>query len=217
MKKLFMMFAIPFLGFACSPSTTDNAQPTNTNVTANQDTMNSETMDHSKMDHSSMNHKMESAPNAASAPYDLQFLDTMMAHHQGAVEMAKMIDSRTQNAELKTFGAQIIADQSKEIAQMKAWRAKWFAGKPSAMNMEMPGMADSMKMDMAKLSAAKDGDFDLAFVQMMIPHHDGAVEMSKEALAKAQHPEIKTLSNQIIKVQQEEIKMMQNWEKAWDK
>ena len=175
-------------------------------------------MNHDAMNHSGMNHaNMKSSPNAASAPYDLQFLDTMMAHHQGAVEMAKMIDGKTQNAELRKFGAQIVADQQKEIAQMKSWRQKWFAAKPLAMNMEMPGMADSMKMDMAKLSAARNADFDRLFVEMMIPHHQGAVEMSQDALAKAGHPEIKTLSQQIIKAQQAEIKMMQGWKTAWAK
>ena len=208
MKRLFVLLAVPFLGLACSP-TTDN----NTSLQGNNSAMNHDTMNHSEMNHADM----KSSPNAASAPYDLQFLDTMMAHHQGAVEMAKMIDSRTKNAELKKFGAQIIADQEKEIAQMKAWREKWFAGKPPAMNMEMRGMANSMKMDMSKLSAAKDAEFDLAFVEMMIPHHDGAVEMSKEALEKAKQPEIKTLSNQIIKAQQAEIKMMQGWKTAWAK
>lgn len=208
MKRLLVLLAVPFLGFACSPSADSNTSRATTSSAMNHDTMN----------HSEMNHAdMKSAPNAASAPYDLQFLDTMMAHHQGAVEMAKMIDSRTKNAELKKFGAQIIADQEKEIGQMKAWREKWFAGKPSAMNMEMRGMADSMKMDMSKLSDAKDAEFDRLFVEMMIPHHHGAVEMSEDALAKAQHPEIKTLSNQIIKAQQAEIKMMQNWKTAWAK
>jgi uncharacterized protein (DUF305 family) len=166
------------------------------------------------MDHGAMNHgDMKSSPDAASAPYDLQFLDTMAAHHEGAVEMAKMVEGRTQNPEMKKFAAQIIADQNKEIAQMKDWRGKWYAGKPAAINMEMPGMADSMKMDMGRLAAAKDRSFDLMFVEMMIPHHAGAITMSKEALAKAEHSEIKTLAAQIIKAQEAEIKMMEGWGK----
>jgi uncharacterized protein (DUF305 family) len=213
MKKLFVLLAVPFLGFGCSPG-----PDSNTNSTVNPDTTSQNQTGHNAMNHTGMEHaNMKSAPNAASAPYDLQFLDTMTAHHQGAIEMAKMIDGKTKNAELKKFGAQVIADQEKEIAQMKAWREKWYAGKPSALNMEMPGMAESMKMDMAQLTAAKDKEFDLAFVEMMILHHDGAIEMSKDALKKSQHPEIKTLSNQIIKAQQGEIKMMQGWKTAWAK
>jgi uncharacterized protein (DUF305 family) len=164
---------------------------------------------------------MKSSPNAASQPYDLQFLDTMSAHHQSAIDMAKMVDSKSNNAELKAFAAKIIADQNKEIAQMKDWREKWYAGKPMAMNMEMPGMNDSMKMmmggEMKKMEAATGKDFDIHFLDMMTPHHQGATTMAKEALTKAEHPEIKTLANQIIKAQEAEIKMMADWKAKWSK
>lgn len=210
------------IGAACNQNATGsntavNHNGMNHNMT-NSNSMNMNGMDHSKMDHNSMNHsEMKSDANAASAPYDLQFIDTMIHHHQGAVDMAKIIDGKTQNAELIKFGKQIVADQEKEIAQMKEWREKWFKGAPRAMNMEMPGMADSMKMDMSKLSNSKDKAFDLAFIEMMIPHHDGAVEMAKEALTKSEKPEIKTLANQIIKAQEAEIKMMNEWKTKWSK
>jgi uncharacterized protein (DUF305 family) len=90
---------------------------------------NNQGMDHSPMDHS----EMKSSPNAASAPYDLQFIDTMIAHHQGAVEMAKPAVGKANHAELKTLAQNIVADQEKEIANMKKWRDEWFSGnrKPS--------------------------------------------------------------------------------------
>ena len=55
------------------------------------------------------------------------------------------------------------------------------------------------------------------FLDMMTPHHAGAVVMAKEALTKAEHPEIKTLANQIIKSQEAEIKQMAVWKAAWSK
>jgi uncharacterized protein (DUF305 family) len=191
--------------------------------------MNMNGMNHNSMpmnanhDMSNMKHmsEMKSDPNAASAPYDLQFIDTMTHHHQGAIEMAEMALKKSSNAELKTFAQKIIDDQKKEIAQMKEWREKWYAGKPAAMNMEMPGMGDSMKMmmgdGMKKMEAATGKDFDNHFLDMMTPHHAGAVVMSKEALTKAEHPEIKTLANQIIKAQEAEIKMMVDWKAKWAK
>lgn len=163
-----------------------------------------------------MNHsEMKSDPNAASQPYDLQFLDTMTHHHQGAVEMAKMVLSKSSNEELKKFAQNIITDQNKEVAQMKDWREKWYAGKPASLNMEMGGMADSMKMmsgdGMKKLEGMMNKDFDAMFIAMMIPHHEGAIKMSKDALNKAEHAEIKTLAAAIIKAQEAEIKMMADW------
>lgn len=100
---------------------------------------------------------------------------------------------------------------------MKEWRGKWYAGKPRAMNMEMPGMADSMKMDMNKLTNSKDKEFDLAFVEMMIPHHAGATTMAKEALTKAEHQELKTLAGNITKEQEAEIAQMKVWQSEWAK
>lgn len=185
-----------------------NSAPVNSNGNSDHSTM-----DHSKMDHSTM----KSSPDAANAPYDLQFIDTMIAHHEGAVEMAKMVESRTQRAELRAFANKVIADQNKEIGQMKQWREKWYAGAPAALNMQMPGMEDSMKMDMNGLAAAKDKDFDLMFNEMMIPHHAGAITMSKDVLAKGEHAELKTLATNIIKEQQAEIAQMEVWKSEWAK
>ena len=199
-----------------SNSMNHNAMVKNSNSSTNMNGMDHNSMpmnSNGSMDHS----QMKSDPNAASQPYDLQFIDTMTAHHKGAVDMAKMVDGKTTNPDIKKFAGQIIADQEKEIAQMKDWREKWFAGKPSAMNMDMPGMMDSMKMDMAKLSSAKDKDFDLAFIDMMTPHHAGAVLMAKEALQKSEKAEIKTLAGQVIKAQEAEIKMMADWKAKWTK
>ena len=164
---------------------------------------------------------MHTSPNAASAPYDLQFIDTMTHHHQGAVDMAKMALQKTQNAELKKFAEKIISDQTREITRMKEWRDKWYQGKPAAMNMEMSGMMDSMKMmmgdEMKKMEAATGREFDIHFLEMMTPHHAGAVTMAKEALQKAEHPEIKTLASNIIKAQEAEIKQMADWKAKWSK
>jgi uncharacterized protein (DUF305 family) len=231
--NLVLTGALALLGAACQPTETvrtnsaANQSAANGNSTINANSMSgNQAMNHNSMtmdEHANMSgmSDMKSSPNAASAPYDLQFLDTMSHHHQGAVDMAKAAVEKAQHPELKAFAQKIIVDQNKEIAQMKDWREKWFAGKPAAMNMEMSGMTDSMKMmsgdGMKRLEAATGNDFDLMFVEMMTPHHDGAVVMSKEALQKAEHPEIKLLANQIIKAQEAEIKKMADWKKAWSK
>jgi uncharacterized protein (DUF305 family) len=202
-----------------------NSMPMNSNaMNGNEAAMNHNSMPMNSADHdmSQMHHSgMQSSPNAASQPYDLQFIDTMTHHHQGAIEMAEMALKKSQNPELKTFAQKIIDDQKKEISQMKDWREKWYAGKPAAMNMEMPGMGDSMKMmmgeGMKKMEAMSGKDFDVHFLDMMTPHHAGAVTMAQEALQRAEHPEIKTLANQIIREQEKEIKQMADWKSKWSK
>ena len=237
MKTLILLTFLSVAGFVLAGcQTATNTTTTNTNTRANtavaasnaNSTGNMNAMNHNSMmsdanhDMSAMHHSdMKSSPNAASQPYDLQFIDTMTHHHQGAIDMAEMALKKTQNAELKTFAQKIIDDQKKEIALMKDWREKWYAGKPMAMNMEMPGMNDSMKMTMGdgmkKFEAATGKDFDLMFLDMMTPHHAGATAMGREALTKAERPEIKTLANQIIKEQEAEIKQMADWKAKWSK
>lgn len=185
---------------------------------------NSNSVDHSKMDHGNMNHqamdhsKMKSSPDAAKAPYDLQFIDTMIEHHKGAVDMARLVEAKAASGELKTLARGMITAQEKEIGEMKAWRAKWFAGQAPAINMEMAGMSDSMKdMNMNKLGPLNGDAFDLEFIKQMIPHHEGAVIMAKDALQKTEKQEIKKLAEAVIKEQDAEIKQMKDWQTAWQK
>ncbi|MDQ3714283.1 MAG: DUF305 domain-containing protein, partial [Acidobacteriota bacterium] len=90
-------------------------------------------------------------------------------------------------------------------------REQWFAGKPSALNMDMAGMADSMKgMTITKLNSLSGADFDVEFINQMTPHHQGAIVMAREASQKSEHAEIKQLAGNIIKAQEAEIRQMQN-------
>ena len=162
----------------------------------------------------------KSAPAAAEQPYDLQFLDSMAHHHDGAIQIAEMALRKTEREELKKFARKIIDDQKAENAQMKAWRDQWYAGKPSAMNMELPGMkmGDSMSPDHAKMMESMQGtDFDIHFIDMMIPHHEGAVKMARELLQKGEHAELESLATEIIAAQEAEIKQMKAWKAEWSK
>ena len=159
---------------------------------------------------------MSSSPNAAKATTELQFLDTMPMHHKMAIDMASLVDSRAAHAELKALAKRMIEDQQKESAELKGWRGQWYAGKPVAMNMKMPGMPGSMKgMSMDKLAAAKGEEFDLLFIDMMSQHHMGAIKMAQAALPKLQHEEIKGFAKKLLVGQKEELAQMKDWKKSW--
>ena len=173
-------------------------------------------------DMSKMGDEMKSSPDADKQPYDLQFLDTMIVHHEGAVKMAQMLIGKTRRDELKTFAQKIIDDQTREIGQLKKWREQWFAGKAPAVNMSMPGMMnEGMKImngeHMKTMDEMEPAHFDNHFLNMMIPHHQGAIDMANEALKKAEHQEIKDLAARIISAQSAEIHRMQSWKAAWAK
>jgi uncharacterized protein (DUF305 family) len=155
---------------------------------------------------------MNSSPGAASAPFELQFLDTMIAHHKGAVEMATLAESRAQRAELKELASGIVFDQEREIGKMAEWRNSWFDGKPEAINMQFPGMSLGMQgMNTKKLESLKGAEFDSEFVRQMIPHHEGAIEMAKAVKASSARAELKELAEDIIAAQQAEIEQMRKW------
>ncbi len=159
----------------------------------------------------------------ADADYDLRFIDGMTPHHQGAVVMANDVLKNSKRPELRKLANEIIAAQEKEIAQMSEWRKAWYpnSGKKLMMwhaesnhMMEMsPEVRGNMMMNMDLGSA--DDKFDLRFLDAMIPHHEGALVMAKDAIAKSKRPEIQKLSQEILSSQQVEIDQMKQWRKSW--
>lgn len=152
--------------------------------------------------------------STAEAPYDLQFIDSLTKHHQMAVDMARMGQPKFEHQELKDAAQKMIDDQTSEIAQLRQWRDQWYPGAPDATNMQMPGMS-STNMDMSHMQSMSGRALDVMFIDMMIPHHEGAIAMGQDALARAGHQEIKDLSQQMIEKQKKEIDQMREWKKAW--
>ena len=185
-------------------------------------------MDHGSMSQSpgmsGMNHgSMNMSLGPKDANFDLRFLDGMTPHHEGAVVMAQEALQKSQRPEIKKLAQDIIDAQQKEIAQMKEWRAAWYPNASATPMMystemgHMMPMSEEMKSSMmmnVNLGTADD-QFDLRFINAMLPHHEGAVTMAKEALQKSDRPEIKKLAQDIISSQQQEIAQMQQWRKAW--
>lgn len=80
---------------------------------------------------------------------------------------------------------------------------------------ESSSMSHAMEDMTAELEGKKGDDFDKAFIDEMIVHHEGAVQMAKQALDKAKHAEIKQLANEIISAQTREISTMRGWLNSW--
>jgi uncharacterized protein (DUF305 family) len=141
----------------------------------------------------------------------------MIPHHQQAVAMANLAQTRAADPKVKQLAAQIKAEQAPEITTMEGWLAAWgqpttmpsmpSGTMPSGMPSGMPGMMSSA--DMAKLTAATGKQFDKLFLQMMIAHHRGAIQMAQAELTHGANPDAKALAARIIKSQQAEINTMQ--------
>ncbi|MGB5959295.1 MAG: DUF305 domain-containing protein, partial [Coleofasciculaceae cyanobacterium] len=103
----------------------------------------------------------------------------------------------------------------------KAWYPK--AGdKPMAHNAQMNHTMEMSSEQMQAMMMIQDlgkadTEFDLRFINAMIPHHEGALIMAEDALKKSKRPEIKKLSQEILTSQQKEIDQMKQWKQAWYK
>jgi uncharacterized protein (DUF305 family) len=157
-------------------------------------------------------------PNSAK---DVEFMQGMIMHHAQAVEMTALIDSHTQNKELRTLGARISRSQSDEMDFMKRWLT--VRGESTSMPMHhMPGMdmsSHTMLMpgmlteeQMAALRKAKGKEFDQLFLDGMIQHHNGALTMVKDLFDSAgagQDAELFNFVTDVDSGQRAEIKIMQ--------
>jgi uncharacterized protein (DUF305 family) len=158
-------------------------------------------------------------PGDASQPFDLRFLDNMIVHHQNAVIMAQTMIADSQRPELRDLAQRIIVAQQREIEQMRQWRRDWYGAAgtstmPEAM-MEQMGSGRMMNREQMRQMMGGSVDFDRMFLQMMIPHHEGAIDMAQLALEQAEHSEIKTLAQDIVTTQRAEIQEMQTYLRDW--
>lgn len=150
--------------------------------------------------------------------YDRNFIANMIAHHQGAVDMAKLAQKYAKHQELKTMADVIISAQEKEIADMTAWQKSW-GYPPTTGHDMMDHSAMGMMQDMASMTAQLEGktgdDFDKAFIEQMIMHHQSAIDMAAPGETNAQHQEVKDLTKAIVSAQTQEIQQMKQWQAAW--
>jgi uncharacterized protein (DUF305 family) len=172
-----------------------------------------------------MSHDMSMDLGPADADYDLRFIDSMIPHHQGAVNMAQEVLAKSKRPEMKKLAQDIITAQKQEIEQMKQWRKSWYPNAsptPMAWHAQMGhmmAMSDDMKksMMMSMDLGKADADFDRRFIDAMIPHHEGALVMAKDALSKTKRPQMKKLVQDILTSQQQEIEQMKQWRRDWYK
>ncbi len=165
------------------------------------------------------------AQATAGADPDLQFLDRMIVHHQSAIDEARAIEQKARRPEVKQLAAEIIEAQEAEIAQMREWRRAWFPDAPQAaapsnggVSMSGGAMGGTPHGTMprgGRSPEAAPADPDLAFIEMMTPHHRDAVTMSREILKTTKRPEIQQLARAIIRDQEREIAQMEDGKRSW--
>ena len=162
---------------------------------------------------------MEGSPAASSAPAsaddhdqaDVMFSMMMVPHHLQAIEMSDLVPSRSTDPELIALARQIKAAQQPEVDTMTTWLASWGA-EPMMGHEESAapaGMGGMMTADQLRELGALEGEaFDRRWLEMMVEHHEGAVEMAEDVIAAGRHAPTRALAVAIIEAQQTEIAQM---------
>ncbi len=152
---------------------------------------------------------------------DKHFIEEMIPHHEGAIDMAKLALNQASKPEIKTLANNIIKSQTKEIEQMRGWYKNWYGtdvpeetGRDIGMGRGM--MHGGMMGEGTDTTILKESkNFDKTFIDEMIPHHQMAVMMSNMLLAATNRPEMRELGKNIISAQTKEIEQMRGWYEAW--
>ena len=148
---------------------------------------------------------------------DVTFAQQMIPHHEQAVEMADLAETRADSQEVKDLAADIEAAQGPEIETMSGWLEEWGEDVPDGgmsgmdhgdmSSEDMGGMMSDQ--DMTDLENASGADFDQMFLTMMIAHHEGAIEMAQTEQADGEFPDALAMAEDIESAQTEEILTMQ--------
>jgi uncharacterized protein (DUF305 family) len=157
---------------------------------------------------------------AVETEFDRLYIDMMLPHHGSIVAMAGAALTRLEDERLRVIAQRIIDTQTAEQAELMGYREEFYGGPDPApldehtmemMSAAMPGMGamDEMMFQMdaavqvAAICAAEDAD--LAFIDLVIPHHEMAVAASETALTQALNPEIVAFAQRVIDDQSAEI------------
>ena len=152
---------------------------------------------------------MEGMMNEADSKFsatDLMFARMMISHHQQAVDMGTLAETRSQNPEVKELARKIKAAQTPDIIEMKSWLPDPSMTMGMDHGMNMAGMLTDSEM--LKLANAFGAEFDKLYLNGMIGHHKGAITMA-QMISDSKNLAVKTFGEKVVTDQSAEITIMQ--------
>lgn len=164
----------------------------------------------------------ENAPAASASPTaeavfndaDVTFAQMMIPHHEQAIEMSdSLLEKDGVDEQVRELAQQIKDAQQPEIDQMKDWLDQWGADESMGeMGHDMGDMGDGMmsEEDMGRLDDATGAEASSLFLEQMIMHHEGAIEMAEVEVENGENPDAVALAERIIEDQTNEIAEMQD-------
>jgi uncharacterized protein (DUF305 family) len=166
---------------------------------------------HGRGDHTKTDEPVITGQPAGFNADDVAFATNMIPHHQQAVDLSAMVPDRSTNAELIALARQISSAQQPEINVMKVFLVQWKENPDTnsghvGHGSPMQGMVDEATM--TKLESLTGAEFDKLWLESMISHHQGAIEMAKSEVANGDNVDAKALAKNIVTTQEAEIGQM---------
>ena len=159
-----------------------------------------------------MKRGMEAAPKTGDPSLD--FLYEMIPHHEAAVSMSENILKYGHNEQVKQLAANIIRDQLAGIGKLEALKEKLIKNPQINKQAEEAYLKTYTNIYQTMITAMQDakltGNIDKDFLEEMIPHHEGAIKMSQNIMKYTQNTELKTILQNIITTQQQQLAEMKN-------
>ena len=152
---------------------------------------------------------------------DAGFSRDMATHHLQGVEMANLALERTTDPQIKSLAFDISATQTNQVGRMQGWltlwglpfsggeQMAWMSGSAHA-HMDMAGLMPGMatEQELTELQSLRGTDFDVRFLQLMIRHHQGGLEMAQYGARHAQLAPVRSLARSIAETQTAETTTM---------
>ncbi len=155
----------------------------------------------------------ESIADASHNDADVTFAQSMIPHHEQAIELARLATDRAVDVGVRDLAGRIEAAQAPEIEQMQAWLGAWGATEDGAEGMDHGGAGAGARMmpdeDLGSLAGVAGAEFDRRFVEMMITHHQGAVDLADDEIAAGDSPDALSLAKAIKAARELEIAQME--------
>ena len=145
---------------------------------------------------------------------DEAFIDAMVPHHQGAIDMAEVALENADRQEIRDLAEDIVSTQEAEIEQLRSIKQEEFGTSQVPMEMS-PGEMKMMGMSLDPQELAGKEPFDKAFINEMTPHHESAIAMAGVALENSENPEIREIAAAIVNAQKRETMQMDRWYAEW--
>ena len=168
-------------------------------------------------------------PTPAADSVDAGFARDMSRHHLQAAEMANLTLQRTTDAEIRQLAFDISATQTNQVGRMQGWLSlwglpesggevmSWMGGDMMGMH-DMPDAADAAdgavmpgmatETELTELRSLSGTALDVRFLQLMIRHHQGGLEMAQYGQAHASEPAVRSLAGSIAETQAAEVTTM---------